>query len=217
MLGASHSKRRGEYQASRKIQRNQHLMPRPKGPRMLSTLDKAVSIPVREPNGRRSRSLEPIPVNSSPGEVKRLRDAALRGMAAPEWGTELGRLLLDGKLEPMHYEAGKRWARVIESYYLATGIPRPYPPALAIFSGRGGKAPDPDSIKGRRRRQQENDDILAKELAHEVLMREGRLAARTVRRLVEHDEAPDSLAALSAAREGLRMLARHWHLHLPAK
>ncbi len=53
----------------------------------------------REPNGRRSRVLTRSAPQFAPTEVKRLRDAALAGMQNPEWGSELGRLLLAGKLE----------------------------------------------------------------------------------------------------------------------
>lgn len=182
------------------------------------TLERAVSIPAREPNGRRSRSLDPIPQGASPGEAKRLRDAALRGMAAPEWGTALGRLFLEDKIEAMHYEAGKKWLRTVEAWHEAIGAPPPRPPAQAFDAGRGkDREPDPDTEAGQRRAEQHRRAIRAMEAAQEALIGAGKLAEAMVKRVVETDAditLPNDLASL---RHGLYWLAGHWGLHPTAK
>ena len=48
--------------------------------------------------------MEPV----APAELVRLRDAVARGLRDPMWGTELGRLFLEGKLTAEEYEAVKK-------------------------------------------------------------------------------------------------------------
>ena len=73
------------------------------------------------PSGRLSRAGEQEEI--SPALVRRLRDQALNSVKDPEWGTELGRMFLFGKIEAPLYAAGKRWAGLAANYYRAIGAP----------------------------------------------------------------------------------------------
>jgi len=116
---------------------------------MAKTKSKPKLIPVREPAGRLSRSVEHEIGAASPAVAKRLRDMALAGAALSEWGTELGRLFLGGKLDPALYEAGKRWARLTAAYHAATGGPAPVV-SIGLWTDGRRRTPDPDSEAGQR-------------------------------------------------------------------
>src|SRR3990167_6065285 len=72
---------------------------------------------VREPNGRVQRERE-----FEPALIRRLRDAALRGLRDAEWGTELGMMYLQGELTEGQYAAGIRWAREAADYMSGISI-----------------------------------------------------------------------------------------------
>lgn len=99
----------------------------------------------RAPSGRPTRAGQSREL--PPTQVRRLRDAALRGLREPEWGTELGRLYLAGKLTDSHYSAGKKWGELAYRYRQVILAPDAKPLSLEI--GRGGTPPDPDSPEGR--------------------------------------------------------------------
>jgi hypothetical protein len=88
----------------------------------------------REPNGQPSRAearaLDRLLDAQSPAAATRLRDLALREIAAPEYGSEIGRLFITNKISAAQYEAGKRWAILVQCYYRALGT-RPDPPSSA--------------------------------------------------------------------------------------
>ena len=106
-------------------------------------------VPVREPAGRLSRAVEHEIGAASPAAAKRLRDMALAGAALSEWGTELGRLFLGGKLDADLYEAGKRWARLTAAYHAATGGPAEVV-SIGLWTDGHRQPPDPDSEAGQR-------------------------------------------------------------------
>jgi hypothetical protein len=168
---------------------------------------------VREPSGRLSRStlamLDDVP---GPGEVKRLRDAALMDKRDAEWGTEIGRLYLTGKISGIDYAAGKRWARLSTAARKIILAPKQAPVASTFVPRPGGHPPDPDSDKGRDIAAQER--LLAQEFAeaHGALIGAGMLAERAVRATCEEDRAPIGHSALLALRNGLGWLALHWGL-----
>ena len=71
----------------------------------------------REPNGRPQRERE-----TPPAQVRRLREAALAGLRDPQWGTELGRLLLTKAIDEAMYAAGRRWNEDAAKYRHVIGI-----------------------------------------------------------------------------------------------
>jgi hypothetical protein len=113
----------------------------------------------REPNGRASRArrleLEPL---SSPAEVRRLRDQALRGTQLAAWGTTLGWLYLDGKLTEAQFAAGNRWAQLTRDYEMAQQAPRP--PGTVQLERSHGVQLDPDSEDGRKEARRHRQALL---------------------------------------------------------
>lgn len=167
-------------------------------------------VPVREPNGRFLRSVEAIIDASPPNEARRLRDAACAGMAAPEWGTELGRLFLAGKIGPRLFETGKRWAGLVAAYHHATGAP-PEAPNASVFAQSGKRRDaDPDSEAGLRQVTRERQIIAATEEALAILSACGRGRERAVRAVCEHNIAPVGERGMTNLLIGLGFLAQHW-------
>lgn len=146
----------------------------------------------------------------APTQVKRLRDAAIMGMADPEWGTELGRMFLQHSITPEMYAAGKRWSEMAASYQHAIGV---FPiRSISLERGIRSAQPDPDSDKGQEVSRRE---INAQERffeAHSILISEGCLAEAVVRRLCEHNEIPVGTSELLKLRVALLALARYWNL-----
>jgi hypothetical protein len=169
-----------------------------------------LSVP-REPSGRRARAgREP---DVTPAQVKRLRDAALAGLQREEWGSELGRLLLTGKIAAEHYAAGRRWSEAMARYRAALGAPPPHPPALS-FERSGAKAAPPDPASAEGERLAVRDGAAVRELrdAEAALREAGPLPERVVRSVCEHDEAPCGVRELDALGRGLAALARFWRM-----
>lgn len=157
----------------------------------------------REPNGRhqRGRGEREYP----PTQVKRLRDAAMVGLRDPEWGTELGRLYLEGTITASMYAAGKDWREKAGKYVNSIGVfPIRSPSAEP---GRGGSPPDPDSPEGQKQAAREANAMERFFEAHHVLLSAGKMAEGAVRRLCEHNEGPCGMAELIALRNGLSALA----------
>jgi len=173
---------------------------------------------VREPNGRLSRSTEHAIDAVAPAVVKRLRDAAARGMADQEWGTQLGRLFLEAKITAPQYEAGKRWGRLVTLWHKSVGAPKPYPgegPVAFLGTTRGkdgSEDPAIDTAEGKKLRRTRYDAIDDMQQAHAVLLGAGMLAESAVRGTCEANEAPIGSLGMENLQRGLSWLARHWGL-----
>jgi hypothetical protein len=157
----------------------------------------------REPSGRVSRSVVKALDGVPPTEAKRLRDAAVRGMQAPEWGTEIGRLFLEGKISSPLFEAGKRWGRLVVAYHKAIGAPSPYPRSMDLGRVRGKSTNyDPDT----------REIITAMTEAHAVLSSYGYDIERAVRNVCEENEATVGARSAEYLIRGLKALALFWGL-----
>jgi hypothetical protein len=131
----------------------------------------------------------------------------MAGLRDPEWGTELGRLFLEGTITAAMYAAGKDWREKAARYAATIGS---FPVRSAVLeSGRGGSAPDPDTLEGQRQARRDADAMERFFEAHYVLISAGRLAEQTVRQLCEHDQGLCGMAELIALRNGLSALADH--------
>jgi hypothetical protein len=144
--------------------------------------------------------------------VKRLRDAALAGLQSEEWGSELGRLFLAGKIGPDLYAAGRRWMECAAHYRAALGAPLPHPRAVPLERGNASAAPDPDSEAGRRQAARELAAMRELREAQAVLRDAGVLAERVVRSVCEHDQAACGAREHDALARGLQSLARFWRM-----
>jgi hypothetical protein len=169
----------------------------------------ALSI-LREPNGRPSRANPEREL--APAQIKRLRDAALAGLQHEEWGSELGRLWLAGKIEAVLYMAGRRWSECVADYHAALSAPPPNPIAVPLERSSRAAAVDANSERGRALAKRERAAIRQFREAHAVLRSAGGLAERVVRSVCEQDQAPGGVHELQALEEGLRCLARSWHM-----
>jgi hypothetical protein len=165
---------------------------------------------VREPSGRRARHDDEPEL--APARVKRLRDAALAGLQSEEWGSELGRLFLAGKIGPGLYAAGRRWTECAARYRAALGAPPPHPRAVPLERGSVAAPPDPASEAGRRQAAREHAAIRQLREAQAALREAGTLAERVVRSVCEHDQAPGGVHEREALVRGLQALARFWRM-----
>ena len=164
-------------------------------------------VTAREPNGRIQREGRE---DTAPTEVRRLRDAALRGMRDPEWGTELGRLYLEGALTGAQYAAGKRWREEASDYRQAIGV---FPVrSAALQRGSHSHDVDPESEEGQKQATRDRNGAERFFAAHSYLASVGNLAETVVRRICEEDEAPCGFAEHQALRKGLTALANHYNL-----
>ena len=165
-------------------------------------------VTAREPNGRIQREGRE---DTAPTEVRRLRDAALRGMRDPEWGTELGRLYLEGALTGAQYAAGKRWREEAAEYRQAIGI---FPVRSASLErGSHGHDVDPDSEEGQKQATRERNGAERYFAAESwLVLHAGELSARVVRCLCEHDEMFCGWPEHQALRKGLSSLVDHYNL-----
>lgn len=172
---------------------------------------------MREPTGRPSRIPADTDIeNCAPAQVKRLRDAAMRQMCEPEWGTELGRLFLNGRLSAGQYGAGKWFAVLSARCREAIHVPG-MPQKTGFVPHAGGHAPDPDSYEGRR--QVERDRAAVSEFmeAHAALLGAGVLAENAVRRTCEDNKTIESHSQLLHLQRGLEWLAEYRRLTAQAK
>jgi hypothetical protein len=169
---------------------------------------KRSNMAAREPNGRIKR--DPDDREIAPSDVRRLRDAALRGLRDAEWGTERGRLYLEGALTGAMYAAGKRWRQHAADYRCAIGA---FPVRSASLErGSHGTAPDPDSEDGRKQAVRDANATERFFAAHAALVLAGMGAETAVRRLCEDDASLIGLGELKNARIGLSALAGHYNL-----
>jgi hypothetical protein len=160
-------------------------------------------IQARTPSGQLSRAGRQR--EFPPTQVKRLRDAAMSGLRDPEWGTELGRLYLEGTITAEMYAAGKDWREKAAKYVNTLGH---FPVRSLLMENRGGSPPpDPDTAEGEKRARREANAMERFFEAHAVLLSSGKMAEATVRRLCEHDEGPCGIVELTALRRGLSALA----------
>jgi hypothetical protein len=168
-------------------------------------------VQVREPSGRPSRAQDDHGRNYGPTEVRRLRDAALRGLRDAEWGTELGALFLEKKITGEMYGAGKWWADTAALYHSALDAPSPSPKALSVERGAQGSQPDTDSDEGRRRAAKDRQAVKDFREAHAVLRGGGLLAEWHVRALCEENIRPLGALEMEVTIRGLAWLAQ-WRI-----
>jgi hypothetical protein len=165
----------------------------------------------REPNGRLSRAGREATGALAPAAVRRLRDAALAGMAAPEWGTELGLMYLRQEIEASLYEAGRRWARLAAEAQRATGAP--------AHVGSGGnlermrdRQPDPETPAGQREAERDRAILADTKAALAALEGAGAAPLKAVKQVCEGNRPAIGIADRTALRAGLDALALHWRL-----
>lgn len=142
---------------------------------------------VREPTGRRHRGEMKLEA-CSPGEAKRLRDAALNGMREKEWGTELGRLFLTGRVTASQFSVGGWFTELSANCRRAIDAPKDCSDRSAFVEKDGGHPPDPYSDKGLIQATKDREAVKTFMEAHAALIGAGMLAERAVRLVCEDNQ-----------------------------
>jgi hypothetical protein len=168
----------------------------------------------REPNGRLSRAGREATGAIAPAAVRRLRDAALAGMAAPEWGTELGLMYLRQEIEAPLYEAGRRWTKLAAEAQRAADAPS-HVASGGNLDRAPDRRPDPETQAGRREAERDGAILADHRSARKALDDAGAAARRAVLRVCESDRPAIGHAEREDLRAGLAALARHWRLLAP--
>lgn len=164
---------------------------------------------IREPNGRLSRAAQKVVGGDSVGEIKRLREAALAGMRDRLWGTQLGRLWLEGKITPQQFRAGRQWDELIGQWRAVHCGPRFNPKAglSNLFRVGGGGASVGDFVADPR-------EAMVTTMVDDVINSFDRGAADpgliAVRECVELDLAPVGFGGKLLLDDGLNHLAELW-------
>lgn len=160
----------------------------------------------REPNGRIQR----VPT-ISPGEVRRLRDAAVSGLRDPMWGTELGRLHLTGRINSAQFAAGKQWSEYAAQYSQAMLSPNPDPKAIAL-DAMGSEPIDPDSHAGRKEARRHERSVASFIDARVALQKTLGTSERILRHVCERNEMVSGHFEVLSLACGLTALADFWGL-----
>lgn len=151
----------------------------------------------------------------APSAIRRLRDAALAGMADARWGAEIGRLYLAGRLNSEQYGAGCRWADLASRHSAAIGS-RAGMASSSDFNRSHGTPADPDSEAGELEARRHLKDMERYQKALTVIARHGSDVTQAIRRLCEEDvhlTTPEFVHALF----GLNELVGHFGLTSSSK
>jgi hypothetical protein len=176
---------------------------------VMAKAGRKAQIGIREPSGRLSRSARKLLGADSVNEIRRVREAALAGMRDPLWGTQLGRLFLEGKISGEQFRAGRNWAELMEKWRAIHCGPRfnPKPGLSNLFRVGGGGASVGDIIA-------DPHEATITALVDEVIESFSRGAADplliAVRECVELDLAPVGVGGWMLLDEGLAHLADWW-------
>lgn len=166
---------------------------------------------IREPNGRLSRAAQKIVGADSVGEIKRLREAALSGMRDRLWGTQLGRLWLEGKITPHQFRAGQQWEALIGKWRAIHCGPRFNPKAglSNLFRVSGGGVSVGEFVA-------DPHEAMVTVMVDEVINSFDRGVADptliAVRECVELDLAPVGFGGKLLLDDGLNRLADFWRV-----
>jgi hypothetical protein len=176
-------------------------------------------IGAREANGRLSRSVakalerrvrEEIRPEGliSPLEIRRFWIKAAGTARLEAFGTPVGQLLLNGKLDEAQYSAARAWAKLSARYRLAIEAPRN--PRSAGLERIGSRSVGEAAAPGDAVDKVVIDRFLA---ARSVLLAQGQSVERTVCQCCEElGRLPAGYEELMRLREGLSALVKLWRL-----
>lgn len=165
----------------------------------------------RKPGGRLKPTRDPSLL--SPTETRRLFEQASAGLRAPEWGTQLGRLHIIGRINATQFAAGKRWIELTSDY--STACQSPMKPRTTQLDAVGGTQADPDSATGQREARRHERCTMAFLEGRTALRLAGAEAERAVESVCELDCAPVGVVELEALCRGLQALSAYWSAKRP--
>lgn len=166
---------------------------------------------IREPSGRLSRAAKKVVGADSVNEIRRLREAALSGMRDPLWGTQIGRLFLEGKVTAAQFRAGRQWGELMEKWRAVHCGPRfnPKTGLSTLHRVGGGGVSVGDIIADER-------EAMVTAMVDDVIGSFDRGAADphliAVRECVEIDLAPVGYGGTLLLDDGLNHLAGLWRV-----
>lgn len=163
----------------------------------------------RQPNGQPSRAgarENMLAVVRSQPHRRRFGDLSHDQRAE----CELGRLSLEGEIEPHHYEAGVQYRSAVRNMRIAIGAP-PGTPQAQDFNRGGGKGNTPEEDEEAAKRANRARSVYAD--AYSALGDAGRDATLAVNDLVVWDRARTEIrGGMDSLRRGLDALAKHFGL-----
>lgn len=168
----------------------------------------------REPNGRISRVAQrEADTSLAPSAIRALLASNLKIVQSQEYGTPVGRLMLEGSITPIQWSAAKMWDRIARDYQLAINAPPPDPRAQEMHAPRQ-HPPDPESAAGERQAEREGRAVERfREARDQILEVHGHACLRSVREVCEGvGRPPAGYAELIELRRGLSVLVAAWHL-----
>ena len=150
----------------------------------------------------------------SPAAIRRLRSAALAGMADQQWGTMAGLFFLNKKIDEVEYETAKRFGDLHSRYVAVIGGPRPPKTSTGERPARAAQI-DVDTEQGGIEAERHIAILTSYNDAHGVLLGLGpAIEADLIRFCAVPGESPAGHAALMGIRDGLRALAGLWKVRI---
>ena len=174
------------------------------------------SVP-RTPSGQPSRAVgaRPEPKGLPPATIRRMIATDAKRVEGAEWGTPIGRMVLEGEITAEQYLAGRQWDRRARLYWPAINAPSPDPQAARMGKSRGAP-PDPSSAAGARQAKHDRSAVDAFRDALGQVQILGPAYVRTVREVCEGAGRPtEGYADLMRLRAALTRLAVFWRLLEP--
>lgn len=147
---------------------------------------------------------------ASPAAIRRLRDAALMGMADPQWGTMAGLFYLSKRIDDAEYAAAKRFGDLHSQYISVIGGPRA--PKTSTGERQSPSAQiDVDSELGEAEAVRHRVIMTSYHDAHTALLMVcPSVEADLIRFCAVPGESPAGHAAMIKVKDGLKALASLW-------
>lgn len=154
--------------------------------------------------------IRPEEKSASPAAIRRLRDAALMGMADPQWGTVAGLFFLNKLIDEVEYEAAKRFGDLHAQYISVIGGPRPPKTSTGERPARSAQI-DVDTELGEAEAKRHVAILTSYNEVHLALkMIDPATEADLIRFCSVPGESPAGHAAMLRLKDGLKSIASIW-------
>jgi hypothetical protein len=156
--------------------------------------------------------IRPAEEGPSPAAIKRLRSAAILGMADPQWGSVAGLCYLQKMIDDIEYEAAKRFGDLHAQYIGVIGGPRAPKTSTGERPTRAAEI-DVDTEQGDREAKRHITVMTRYNDAHTaLLMVSPATEADLIRFCAMPGESPTGYEGMVRVRSGLRTLAALWKI-----
>lgn len=161
-----------------------------------------------------SGQIRPEEQPPSPAAIRRLRNAALMGMADQQWGTMAGLFFLSKKIDEVEYETAKRFGDLHSRYVSVIGGPRPPKTSTGERPARAMQI-DVDTEQGEAEAKRHVAILTSYNDAYSLLQSIGpSTEADMIRFCSVPGESPSGHAGLLRIKDGLRALAGLWNVRV---